>query len=138
MNYHLLAAIRVAEQFPDNVFRTLMKTGEDQTFRLSAMKRRLVVIVTSLLQELQELRGSATCQAYPGLHRAGNRCFCSRLRCRWGDEAMGERYSNLNPPRLQKVSKTILEANHTACKAEDVSWDSLTIVDRNFALQLKW
>ena len=31
---------------------TLVKTGEDQTFRLSDMKRRLVVIVTSL-QELQ-------------------------------------------------------------------------------------
>lgn len=35
------------------------------------------------------------------------------------------------PARQQEVSKTIREANHTACKAEDVSWDSLIIVDRN-------
>lgn len=45
--------------FPNRQY-TLTKAREDQTFGLSGLKPRLAVIVTSLLQELQELRGSAS------------------------------------------------------------------------------
>lgn len=39
---------------------SLTRARKDQTFRLPGMKLRLAVIVTSRLQELQELRGSAS------------------------------------------------------------------------------
>jgi hypothetical protein len=84
------------------------------TLVMSDMKPRLVVIVTSL-QELQNcgvllavwhIRDSIELEADAFV-----------LVCVAG----GVTNLGFEPPRLQKVSKTILEANHTVCKAEDVS-----------------